>query len=237
MSALPILMYHNLVATNQKSKGLSLSAEKLEKQLQFLHAAQYTTYHLAELQNQTKIAPKSVVLTFDDVTRNQLQYAVPLLVKYNMKATFFIPFQYVGGFDGWNAGTEAIMSVSDLQNLPKNIELGYHSFAHANFAQIDAQAMQTDFNLSEQFITENKLDVYPAFAYPYGKYPKKKEEEKQQFFKLLNQNKMQFGLRIGNRVNQFPFKNPYEILRIDIKGEDSLLKFKLKLKFGKLRLF
>jgi hypothetical protein len=44
-------------------------------------------------------------------------------------------------------------------------------------------------------------------------------------------------LRIGNQINKFPFKNPYEIMRIDIKGEDSLLKFKLKLRFGKLKLF
>ena len=45
------------------------------------------------------------------------------------------------------------------------------------------------------------------------------------------------AFRIGNRVNKFPFKNKYEIQRIDIKGQDSLLKFKLKLRFGKLKLF
>jgi hypothetical protein len=35
---------------------------------------------------------------------------------------------------------------------------------------------------------------------------------------------------IGNKVNKFPFKNRYEIMRIDVKG-DSLLQFKLKLRF------
>ena len=46
-----------------------------------------------------------------------------------------------------------------------------------------------------------------------------------------------FGLRIGNRLNLLPFKNNHELNRLDIKGEDSLLKFKLKLKLGKLSLF
>jgi len=237
MSALPILMYHNIVLEKQKSVGLSLSAEKLEEQFKYLATKKYKTYHFSELHQLAKIAPKSVILTFDDVTKNQMEYAIPLLKKYQLKATFFIPFQYVGGFDAWNEGTEPIMSVAELQAVPQNIELGYHSFAHLNFAEITPTAIQTDFDLSENFIQQNKLKVYPAIAYPYGKYPKKENIQKTAFFESLQQNNMQFGLRIGNRVNQFPFKNPYEIKRINIKGEDSLFKFKLKLKFGKLGVF
>jgi hypothetical protein len=45
------------------------------------------------------------------------------------------------------------------------------------------------------------------------------------------------AFRIGNRVNRFPFKNKFEIQRIDIKGQDSLTTFKWKLRLGKLRLF
>jgi hypothetical protein len=48
---------------------------------------------------------------------------------------------------------------------------------------------------------------------------------------------MKFGLKIGNRPNTFPFKDNYEIKRIDIKGLDNLMVFRLKIKFGKLKLF
>ena len=73
-------------------------------------------------------------------------------------------------------------------------------------------------------------------AYPYGNYPKK-GKRKIEFFQLLEKNNIKMAFRIGNRVNIFPFKNKYEIQRIDIKGQDSLLAFKWKLRLGKLRLF
>lgn len=237
MTSLPILMYHNVVSDISKSKGLNIFVDKLEEQFKYLIDNKYTTYHLSELQNLKSISDKSIVLTFDDVTKNQMEFAIPLLQKYGLKATFFIPFKYVGGFDDWNSSSEAIMTIDELKAIPDNIELGYHSFAHRNFEKISLEDAQSDFEFSEAFVVENKLNVFKAIAYPYGKYPKKTLAEKEAFFKVLEKNKMLFALRIGNRVSKFPFKDKYEIQRIDIKGEDSLLKFKLKIKFGKLKLF
>lgn len=237
MSSLPILMYHNVVSEKSKSKGLNIFVDRLEEQFKYLIDNKYTTYHLSELQNLKTISQKSVILTFDDVTKNQMEFAIPLLKKYGLKATFFIPFKYVGGFDDWNSGSEPIMTVDELKAIPSNIELGYHSFAHRNFEKISLEEAQSDFEMSEAFVIENKLNVFRAIAYPYGKYPKKIIQEKEAFFKVLEKNQMHFALRIGNRVSKFPFKDKFEIQRIDIKGEDSLFKFKLKLKFGKLKLF
>ena len=237
MSSLPILMYHNIINDKKKSKGLNIFVDKLEEQLKYLVANNYKTYHLSEIQQVNTLDFKNVILTFDDVTKNQLTYAVPLLEKYNLKATFFIPFKYVGGFDEWNNGTEPIMNLDELKNLPSNIELAYHSFAHPNFVNITVNEIVNDFHEAQKYVEKNNLNVFPAIAYPYGKYPKKNRLQKKAFFSILKENNMVYGLRIGNRVNKFPFKNPYEIMRIDVKGEDSLLKFKLKLKFGKLKLF
>jgi len=43
------------------------------------------------------------------------------------------------------------------------------------------------------------------------------------------------ALRIGNNIDSYPWKNKYEIQRIDIKGSDNLPVFKWKLKLGKIR--
>ena len=93
-----------------------------------------------------------------------------------------------------------------------------------------------DFNKCQEFIIANGLEVSNVLAYPYGKYPRE-NPKKNDFFKLLNTQKVEYGLRIGNRVNKFPFKDNYQVQRIDIKGKDSLKTFKLKLRYGKLRLF
>lgn len=236
MVRLPILMYHNVCVEEQLGLGLTISTLKLEQQFKHLREENYTSFHLSELENRKEIPSKSIVITFDDVTVNQIEYAVPLLEKYNLKATFFVPFQYIGKSDLWNQGNEPIMSMDMLKNLGENIEIGLHSYAHRRYTDLSETEINQDFEQCYAIVAQSGLKLYPALAYPYGNYPKN-EPEKSKFQSLLKQNKVKMGLRIGNKLNKFPFKNPYEITRIDIKGEDSLLKFKLKLRLGKLKLF
>ncbi|MCC9019361.1 MULTISPECIES: polysaccharide deacetylase family protein [Flavobacterium] len=237
MSKLPILMYHNVVEDEAKSVDLSVSVAKLESQFKFLHDNNYTTFHFKDLENFKELPSKSIIITFDDVTECQLLYAVPLLEKYQLKASFFIPFSYVGNFDYWIEGKEKIMSVEQLKGLnPDLIELGYHSFEHKRYSSLSKEELEADFAKSNKFILDNQLDIKPVLAYPFGNYAKK-HSEFAVFENMMRDNGIQYGLRIGNRVNNFPFKNNYLVKRIDIKGEDSLFRFKLKLKIGKLKLF
>lgn len=229
-------MYHNVSNVIDDSRGLTVFNKTLEEQFCYLVDAGYTTYHFSELENKITIEPKSVIITFDDVTENQLIYAVPLLQKYNLKATFFIPFGYIGNVDSWNSGNEKIMSIEQLKELDSRVELGLHSFEHNRYAALSEAEINADFSKCFKIIENSNLKVYNALAYPYGDYPKK-EPNKSIFIKVLQKNNVKFGLRIGNRINKFPFKNPYEIMRIDIKGEDSMLKFKIKLLLGRLKLF
>lgn len=237
MSKLPILMYHNVVEDEAKSLNLSISVSKLESQFKFLHDNHYTTFHFKDLENLKELPPKSIVITFDDVTECQLIYAVPLLKKYQLKASFFIPFSFVGNFDYWIEGKEKIMSVEQLKGLDTSlIELGYHSFEHKRYSSLSKEELEIDFTKSNNFIIENQLNIKPVLAYPFGNYSKK-DTEFAVFENIMRENGIKYGLRIGNRVNNFPFKNNYLVKRIDIKGEDSLFKFRLKLKIGKLKLF
>lgn len=235
MTRLPILMYHNVAQDDKMSGGLTISVQNLERHFRYLAENNYNSFHLAELEHKTNLQGKNVVITFDDVTENQL-VAVDLLQKYNLKATFFVPFAYVGKTDAWNNGTEKIMSAEQLRSLPENIELGLHSYAHKKYSSLSEAEINEDFNNCFSAIKDYNLKVYDAVAYPYGNYPKK-EPQRFKFKAVLKQNGIKAGLRIGNKINRFPFKNPYEIMRIDVKGDDSFLKFKLKLRFGKLKLF
>lgn len=237
MSKLPILMYHNVVEDDAKSLNLNISISKLESQFKYLRDNNYTTFHLKDLESLKELPAKSVIITFDDVTECQLLYAVPLLRKYHLKATFFIPFSFVGNFDYWIEGKEKIMSVEQLKGLDSTlIELGYHSFEHKKYSSFSKEELEADFAKSNDFIQENQLDIKPVLAYPFGNYAKKRAEFAV-FEKVMYENSIKYGLRIGNRVNRFPFKNNYLVKRIDIKGEDTLFRFKLKLRIGKLKLF
>ncbi|MBF4472483.1 polysaccharide deacetylase family protein [Flavobacterium sp. HJJ] len=237
MSRLPILMYHNVSLIRSDNQSLTILEGKLEEQFKYLSSRNYSTFHFSELSKLQVLPSKSIVLTFDDVTENQLLYAVPLLKKYNLKATFFIPFEYIGKRDFWNEGIEKIMGIEDLKKIDGSlIEFGYHSYHHKKYTELSDKEIVDDFKKCNQIINENDLKVYTVLAYPFGKYPRKKTFNSQ-FKKILSENNIGFGLKIGNRLNEFPFKDNYEIQRIDIRGEESLLVFMLKLRFGKLKLF
>jgi peptidoglycan/xylan/chitin deacetylase (PgdA/CDA1 family) len=226
-------MYHSISQQMKDSKGLTISVDQLEAQFAYLSKNGYQTFHFSELQNSSldrKLPKKSVIITFDDVYVNQLHLAYPLLKKYNLKASFFIPFKYVNGIDSWNSKSEKIMSVDQLKSLDESVvELGLHSFNHGNYTSMSIEEINADFEACKSFVQNHQLPVHNVLAYPFGKFPRENPEQ-DDFFKCLHKHQMAYGLRIGNRVNSFPFKNNYEVQRIDIKGEDSLSKFKLKLR-------
>lgn len=236
-SLLPIMMYHNVTDDCNQSTDLTISIKKLEAQFKYLFDQKYTTFHFTELEFLKKLPSKSVVLVFDDVTECHIRYAYPLLKKYNLKATFAIPFKYIGQFDSWNEGTKKIMSMEQIKSLdPSIVELAHHSYEHRSYRSLSKLEIDEDFTNCYAAIKENHLLISPVLAYPYGKYPKKGIENRN-FKETLDENHIKFGLRIGNRPNLFPFKDKYEIKRIDVKGQDSLLVFKIKLRIGKIGLF
>ena len=120
--------------------------------------------------------------------------------------------------------------------IPHRNLLETADFDHAVVGPVFRDEIQDDFDKSFKFISDNNLKVYPSLAYPYGNYPKK-GSQKAIFFNLLEKNNIKMAFRIGNRLNQIPIKNRFEMQRIDIKGQDSLFTFKWKLRLGKLRLF
>jgi len=233
VAKLPILMYHKVSA--DESMGLTIASERLEAQFRFLSENNYRSYHLSELANLQKLPQKkNVVITFDDGYVSQLEFAVPLLKKYNLKATFFIPLKYVGGTDDWNEVTASIMDADTLRALnPMTVELAYHSYTHRKYNQLSPDEREADTLKAFNAASKNTLPLGPYLAYPYGKFPRK-DPEKRQFFQQLENHQFVYGLRIGNRLNNFPFPNPFELQRIDVKGQWKLKKFKRKLKYGNL---
>lgn len=236
MSRLPILMYHHVITG--EGKGLVISAKNLEKQFKFLSESNYRSYHLRELLDLKELPKgKNIVITFDDCYLSHQDVVLPLLQKYKLKATFFAPLEFLGEKDNWNTSQLPILSVEQLKALdPKTVELGFHSFGHLFYNNLSNLEVENDLQRSKKFVENNDLNFTPALAYPYGKFPREKAENKI-FNETLSKNGIRYGLRIGNRINKFPFKKPYEIERIDVKGEWSLLKFKQKIRFGKLYMF
>lgn len=226
-------MYHDI--TPQQGKGLRVSASSFEAHCKHLASRGYTTHHFAEiLKNKSALKGKNCIITFDDGYVNQLEFAVPILQKYGLKATFFIPLAYLGKSDEWNDGDLPIMTAEQLRALPpETIELAYHSFQHKKYDGLTPSEIEEDCKACFNVVSAENLNFTKVVAYPYGKFSRR-NPKKERFFQQLEENGFQLALRIGNRIEEVPFKNKFEINRIDVKGEWSLLKFKRKLKLGKI---
>ncbi|QIY92110.1 polysaccharide deacetylase family protein [Chryseobacterium gallinarum] len=223
-----ILMYHQI--EEETCEDLTVSLKNLEQQFSYLQKEKYTAKFFSELGTP---ASKSIILTFDDGYKNNFKYLPALLEKYNLKATIFIPTSFIQ--EGY--GDYEMMTFEDLRSLPeKYIELALHSHSHQNFRDVSAGFIERDLEKNMQILESQSIKYSKILAYPYGKYPKKKAD-KDILFSNLKKIGIDFAVRIGNKVNYFPTRHPYELCRVDIKGGDSLIKFKLKLIFGRLKLF
>lgn len=214
----------------ESNDDLTVSLKNLEEQFSYLQRKNYTSKFFSELNIPSR---RSIIITFDDGYKNNEVYLPSLLEKYNLKATIFIPT----GFIRKGYKENRMMSFEEIRRLNrKYFEIGLHSHSHQNFKTVSADFIENDLKKNMQILDEENIEYSKVLAYPYGKYPKK-NPNKQAVFSVLQHLSILYAVRIGNKINFFPSRKSYELCRIDIKGKDTLINFKLKLIFGRLKMF
>lgn len=225
---LSILMYHKV--EKESEDELTVSVENLERQFKYLREKKYRSLFFKEIHS---VSEKKIIITFDDGYYNNYEFLPALLEKYDLKATIFISTGFIE--NGYHENK--MMSFEDLRNLNTNFfEIALHSHLHQNFRTLNIREIEKDLIANMQILESHQINYSKILAYPYGKYPKNGENQNL-LFHTLKKLGIDFAVRIGNKINYFPNARPYELCRIDIKGSDSLQKFKLKLILGKLKLF
>ena len=95
---LPIIMYHSIVKNEDRSGEYVITPIELEKDLLYLKQNGYTTVFVNDVIRYVKrggeLPEKPIILSFDDGTYNYREYLLPLLEKYDMKATVSIVGAY-----------------------------------------------------------------------------------------------------------------------------------------------
>lgn len=228
-----ILMYHQVLPQSIAPKNdLIVTVENLDEQLNFIKN-NYKTIFFKDLEKE-KSTENKIIITFDDGYYNNLQYLLPLLEKHQLKATIFIPTDYIQKNE--NSEEKVYMNFDEIKSLnPDLIEIALHSHSHRNFSQLSTEEAEIDLLKNIEILEQNKINFTKVLAYPYGKFPKEKQKKKE-FFALLERLRITSAMRIGNNVDFYPFKNKFEVNRIDIKYGDTLKTFKWKMKFGKTKL-
>lgn len=170
-----------------------------------------------------KPSRKSIIITFDDCSRELLTFAIPELTKRNMKAVFYIPTDYVGLYNQWDVeeGKEKVdlFTEDDIINLSlnPNFEIGSHSVSHRKLSKLSTVEVLKELKDSKDFLERLIQKKVISFAYPFGELPKNNDQ-------FLQKTGYFFGCGIY-------VKNPgkYALRRFIYHNEDSKVSTWLKL--------
>ena len=230
---LRVLMYHRVSHTQRDA--LTVTCDQLETQLSWLLAEGFTFITGGQLRSAQRGGPAlsthSVLVTFDDAYVDTLTLAAPILRQKQVPGVVFVPSAYINGTSQWDLVPQALMSVAQLQTLARSgWEIGGHSHAHANYAQLTTEQRASDLNANVTAL--QPLHPISAFAYPYGKRPQS-TPEKNELYRAFASLGIDVAFRIGNRINPLVSPNPYDINRLGVRGDRDLNFFKRQLWWGR----
>jgi len=174
LSKASILMYHSVENGNS---FLTIRPQTLEKQIKYLKQKNFTIVRLSELVECLKSGKSvagMVVITFDDGYENFYYNAWPILKRYNVPATIFVPTSLMGNFfstsDGltWPVMTQAMVREVALEGL---IDFFPHTRTHVDLSKSTPESLIQEIEGSrrdlESFLPKQKISL---FAYPKGRF-------------------------------------------------------------------
>lgn len=179
-----ILMYHAFTpARTQEFHRWTLSAERLAGHLEYLSGAGYRSVTVTELAERLRLGgpgpdDRLIALTFDDAYADFHEVALPLLARYRMTGTLFVPTGHVGGSSGWmcdeGEGDRPILSWAALAEVAASgIEIGAHSHTHPAMDRLPASELADQATRPKAELEDRLGNSVTSFAYPYGRYDRR----------------------------------------------------------------
>lgn len=227
---IPVITYHRICTdsyhntlTDQVSLWHKLSS--FEEEMKYLHDNGYTTLSMDEFyewyKGERNVPSKSVVITFDDGHYSVIKYGLPVLRKYNMKATVFL----IGKDYNFKADSKNPMACIGLEDIYKTrqdypeLDFQSHTYKLHNNSNVDPvvpdmsyEEIVRDFELQDMLF--KALD-FEYLAYPYGIYT-------EDFIKAAKDSGYKLAFLYGNADYARRTDDAMEIPRIGIRGDQTL---------------
>ena len=118
---------------------------------------------------------KQIILTFDDGYKDIIYLVLPILKKYNFKATCFIVSNHLGKYNLWDANKKnyekkELLNKSDvIEWLNNGMMVGSHSHNHLDLTKLNNKALEEEVTTSKKILEDTFSTSITDFCYPYGK--------------------------------------------------------------------
>lgn len=239
-AGLPILMYHKIgdPPPGSQLKKLWVSNADFRRQMAYLLDHGYHPITLAEVAQAVDggkdLHPKSVVITFDDGYRNNLDNALPILKEFGFRAVLFVVTNALGRDNFWHDPSSETRIPMLTWEQTKTLqdagwEIGSHTLNHPRLSKLSPAEVAKELTESRDEI-ERRLGKRPVtFANPYGNASD--DPAVQDAIKDA-------GYRWSVSVHQGKADldgNAYCLKRLFVRGDDNLLDFHLNMTRGRAR--
>ena len=236
-----ILMYHMVSPRRKGAKfnGLRVSPKHFEAQLAFLKKDGWHFFTMSELWQQWDVLPeKSIAITFDDGYADNLENALPLLERYDAKATIYMVVDRHNR--DWSTHKKAHHDSGELAREPKltdvqmqelvnsgRMEIASHTLTHINMATTSVEVKRHELQAAREQLQQLCSQPVLSFAYPFGIFG---DEDVQ----LARECGYQTAVTTVDGIDcREPRPDPLRLKRIKVSGKDNQLAFVLRVRGGK----
>lgn len=185
----PIIMYHSICSDKDMLNDYVISPKEFENDLKYLKENDYNTIHVQDLINfvhcNGTLPTNPIIITFDDGFYNNLSNALPLLEKYDFKATVSVVGSYTEKSNQSTDNSQRYSYLTSQQIIELfdsgRIEIGNHSYNMHNLDDRRGAGIMVnesyenyrnvlinDITKNQDYIRENCSIVTPVYTYPYG---------------------------------------------------------------------
>ena len=221
-----ILMYHNI---DEEGGFNTVSLKNFTEQILYLSLNK--EFCIVSIDDYIKYLGlrerKLITITFDDAYTSIQSKVLPIIKKYNIPITVFIPINCVGGYNTWDTsiGKEQlkILDWSEIKILSNEplLTFGSHGLSHISLGNVSRTILEDEI-IKSKIILENEINTsVNYFSYPYGQL---KDFSKNTLTLLKD-----CGYKAGFTTNwsrRNSKRNVYYLNRIEIRNSDCIKTFK-----------
>lgn len=230
---IPILMYHS-VSWRQDGHAIpyfetNTYPDVFESHIRYLVENGYDVVALDSISDGglANSKGKPVAITFDDGYEDFYFNAFPILRKYSVPATMFLPTSYIGESRGHFNGRSCLVLDEVRKLADGHVSFGSHSHSHLELKDRSVEFLYDELKVSKEIIENTTGLPVNSFSYPYA-FP----EARKSFVMRLQDTLKELGFRIGvtTRIGMNTVdSNPLALKRIPVNSFDDHLIFAAKL--------
>lgn len=169
---------------------------------------------------------KAALVTFDDGCRQFLDVALPCLRRFECPAVHFVPTDYIGKQNSFDAGIEPeepIFDWADLQEVERwGVSIQSHATSHRAFSELTEAQQVEELRQSRAVLEEGLKKRIELFAYPQGD----EGTDPAAMGRALQRTGYRAACLYGGGPVRLPVTTPYRLTRLAM-GPDTNLEVEL----------